>query len=458
MQKLIASTIMVIILTGTIVVLLSSCSLLINQDFSTAPSNDFSGNVIFQKIGKNPVSAESHYAMGCHFQKRKKHDWAIEEFQAAVSNQPNYVEAYNRLGVSYDLIGAFDKALAAYEAALSVNPDLDYVHNNMGYSFMLQGKYDLAVASFQKAIALKPEKSRYRNNLASAYIKSGQDSAAIAAFNATSDEAKAHLKVARVLYHDGEYEKAEAYYKKAARLNPEDRQVEKELTAAENLAKINAHTETDDKTVDETIAESHQGNRNRYGEDGFYIVPTEPVEELDNNDIVVVSISESNPVNAFDTAETTYFIGAVAPVKSSELTDEAKRGKLSIDPQQLLEENELRDFYGLDAANIRPGGLKRMKIEVANGNGVRHMARQVGHFIQDRTLILMYLSNADHFNYGRTSIYYTPGTLQEALRVAQKLPGLQQMQEKTAIREGNADISILIGQDLVPHLDALKDS
>ena len=352
MQKLIASTIMVIILTGTIVVLLSSCSLLINQDFSTAPSNDFAGNVVFQKIRNNPVSAESHYAMGCHFQKRKKHDWAIEEFQAAVSNQPNYVEAYNRLGVSYDLIGAFDKALAAYEAALSVNPDLDYVHNNMGYSFMLQGKYDLAVASFQKAIDLKPEKSRYRNNLASAYIKSGQDSAAIAAFNATSDEAKAHLKVARVLYHDGEYEKAEAYYKKAARLNPEDRQVEKELTAAENLAKINAHTETDDKTVDETIAESHQGNRNRYGEDGFYTVPTEPLEELDNNDIVVVSISESNPVNAFDTEETTYFIGAVAPVKSSELTDEAKRGKLSIDPQQLLEENELRDFYGLDAANI----------------------------------------------------------------------------------------------------------
>jgi len=458
MRKFIVSTIMVIVLTGTILCFLSSCAYFTGQDDGAVKSAAFVGNVVYKQIDTNPVDAESHYMMGCHFQKRHKHQWAIKEFQTAIHNNPAYVEAYNRLGVSYDLLGEFDRAVAAYTAALSINPDLDYVHNNLGYSYLLQERYDRAVASFQKAISLNPEKVRYHNNLGMAYAKSGQEQAAIATFKTRVGEAEAHVTMAQVYYHDGEYKKAEDYFAKASRLKPRDIQSEKGLAAAANLAEIHTRSETVAKPIEKPVAQTQPAIPNRYDKDGFYTIPAEEMAEFDNNEVVVVSITESNLVDEVPTEETPYFISAVAPLEPSDSVKQAIHEKVNRDTRQLLEESEVRDLIGENFEMARPDGPKRIRIEVSNGNGVRHMALQVGHFIQDQTLILMYLSNADHFNYGRTSIYYTSGSLQEALRVAQKLPGLQQMQEKDMLRDGNADISILIGQDLVPYLDAFKDS
>jgi Flp pilus assembly protein TadD len=458
MRKFIASTIMVVILTGTIVVLLSSCSLFLNQDHSVAKSDNFAGNLVYKKIETNPVSAESHYAMGCHFQKRKKHDWAIEEFQAAVSNQPNYVEAYNRLGVSYDLIGNFDKALAAYEAALSVNPDLDFLHNNMGYSYMLQGKYDLAVASFQKAIALNPEKSRYRNNLASAYIKSGQDSAAIAALNTNKDESKAHLKVARVLYHNGEYKKAEAYYKKAAWLKPKDSQVEKELAAAGSLAEIHAASDIIDQSSPRSAAASVQVASSRYDKDGFYTVPAIPASDFENEDIVVWDIVESNFVSEKAVVETPMPAIHFEKAEKQVIDPINDKAPLLLGSLQPLDESAVSELIAAGLGSDQTEDQKQVMLEVSNGNGVRHMAKRVGHFLKEKSVVLMYLSNADHFNYDRTSIYYTQGHLMDAFQLSQKLPGVQNIQQVAMIREGNADIKVLIGSDLMDYLNRFKDN
>jgi len=457
MRKIIASTIVVILLTGTIVLLLSSCSLFVKQDYSAATSNEFAGNVVYKKIEINPVSAESHYTMGCHFQKQKKHDWAIEEFQAAIASKPSYVEAYNRLGVSYDLTGQFEKALAAYGAALSVNQDLDYVHNNMGYSYLLQGQYDLAAASFQKAIALNPEKSRYRNNLATAYVKSGQDSAAIAAFNTNNDEAKAHLKVARVYYRDGEYEKAEAYYKKAARLKPKYSQVKKELTAAVSMAEIHAARDTDDPVDPKTTTDSTQSFSSRYDKDGYYTVPVVPVQDFDNTD-TVVAITDTDFEGTSGVTEKPYIVAEASSGRVLSTASPAVEKPLLLNRLQLLTEAQIRENLKSSIEDTDTYALKRVKIEVSNGNGVRHMAKEVGHFLKEQNVVIMYLSNADHFNYNNTSIYYTKGNLNEAFRLSQKLPGRQQLQQVDEIRDGHADITVLIGNDLVSHRDALKES
>jgi hypothetical protein len=63
----------------------------------------------------------------------------------------------------------------------------------------------------------------------------------------------------------------------------------------------------------------------------------------------------------------------------------------------------------------------------------------------------MYLSNAPHFNHLETTIYYAPDYLHEAYRIAQKLPGRQKLVQVPEVRGGHAEISILIGSDLVPH-------
>jgi Flp pilus assembly protein TadD len=458
MRKFIPSTIMALVLTGTIVFLLSSCAAFMGRDFGTVKSRAFAKQVVYKKIETNPVDAESHYLTGCHFQKKKQHLWAIEEFQAAVQENPAYVEAYNRLGVSYDLIGDFDQALAAYKTALNIDPGLDYVHNNMGYSYLLQEQFDLAVASFQKAVALNSENSRYRNNLALAYTKTGQETAAVAAFTTDGDEAKAHARLGRLYYTDGEYEKAEAYYTKAARLKPKDDQTEKGLAAAVSLAAIYAHRDNEPQEQRGNLAGSPEIISNRYDKDGFYTIPAVPTRDLDNTGIVVVDIEESIFTDQSGAgAETPNGrVDIAAPEQAGEAS-RSEQAPLLLSRLQPLDETVIREMLKGELEKFDGGDRKRVMIEVSNGNGVRHMAKQVGHFLRGKSVVLMYLSNADHFNYDRTTIYYTDGHLDEAFQLSQKLPGQQFMQQVASIREGNADISVLIGKDLVPHREALKE-
>jgi Flp pilus assembly protein TadD len=459
MRKIIPSTIMALVLAGTIVFLLSSCSYFKKQDHGFAKSRDFSRQVVFKKIETNPIEAESHYMMGCQFQKQKKHAWAIEEFQAAVQKNSAYVEAYNRMGVSYDLVGDFDQAMAAYEAALGIDSELDYVHNNMGYSYLLQKRFDLAVASFRKAVSLNAENKRYRNNLALAYAQSGEEEAAIAAVKTDGGEAEAHSRMAAVYYRGGEYEKAEAYYAKAARLKPKDPETKKGLAAAANLAAIYAYRSNSPQEQKPNDTEPQQVVLNRYEEDGFYTVPAMPVDDFDGAEIVVTLVEESafkaDTTVAESTEPTTH--AATIPTSDSQVEDlRLEEEPFLLSSLQPLDETAVGAMLTKELENPEIQDPGRVLIEVSNGNGLRHMAKQVGHYLKGGAFVLMYLSNADHFNYDRTTIYYTGGHLAEAFELSQKLPGDQFMQQVAVIREGNADISILIGKDLVPHREALK--
>lgn len=451
MQKLVVSTITAVVLACAIVFVLSSCTYFVKNDAGVRTSNDFAGKVVFKKIETNPIDAESHYLMGCNFQKRKKHVWAIEEFKSAVAKNPAYVEAYNRLGVSFDLIGKYGEALEAYAAALDISPDLDYVHNNLGYSYLLQGRFDLAVASFKKAISSNPENTRYRNNLAAAYAKGGQDDAAIAALTTGGDDAQAHTRMARLYYREGRYDKARAHFAEADRLKPRDDRTETGLVAAASLAEIHAPGVRISQTVPQGDPEPPKVIENRYDQDGFYTVPAVPMEDFDSSEIVVANIKETDLVAEAGTAKTPYYIAAAVPAENPAEEKVAAREPLLLNRLQLLDETKVDDLISGELEDAVSESRKRVRIEVSNGNGVRHMAREVGHFLRSKHVVLMYLSNADHFNYDRTSIYYTKGNSEEAFRLSRKLPGRQQVREVAVIREGNADISVLIGKDLKDH-------
>ena len=45
---------------------------------------------------------DSHYAMGCYYQERKRHKLAITEFEKVILLDPEHVKAYNRMAISYD--------------------------------------------------------------------------------------------------------------------------------------------------------------------------------------------------------------------------------------------------------------------------------------------------------------------------------------------------------------------
>jgi hypothetical protein len=100
---------------------------------------------------------------------------------------------------------------------------------------------------------------------------------------------------------------------------------------------------------------------------------------------------------------------------------------------------------------------QNLNIEITNGNGVRHMARNVGAYLTPKGFNANRLSNAEHFNYPKTQIYYRKGYQQDALRLAKEIPGRQNVpnviEQNQMMRRA---IKVLIGKDLVPFHEHIR--
>jgi hypothetical protein len=92
-----------------------------------------------------------------------------------------------------------------------------------------------------------------------------------------------------------------------------------------------------------------------------------------------------------------------------------------------------------------------VNIQVSNGNGVRFMATRVGGFLQSRGYSVGRVDNADHFNHPKTIVYYEDGFLHDAYRVAQEIPGYQEMIRSDRRRDPAIHVRLLIGKDVVRH-------
>ncbi|MFW6080923.1 MAG: LytR C-terminal domain-containing protein, partial [Desulfosalsimonas sp.] len=93
------------------------------------------------------------------------------------------------------------------------------------------------------------------------------------------------------------------------------------------------------------------------------------------------------------------------------------------------------------------------KIEISNGNGVPKMASKVGEYLKAKNLSVTRLTNASHFGYGQTKLFYCQGYLQEAYEVAKQIPGWQNMDRVKDLGASGIKIKVLIGHDIVEHTD-----
>lgn len=456
MRNAIAATIVNLVLACATVLLLAACTLLHGNGSVSLVEGNRSAAVYHGKIKLDRQDADSHYALGCALQKRNRNRLAVQEFKHAVQYDPLHVKAYNALGVSSDALGDYTTAVVAYKAALSIDPHLDYVLNNLGYSYLLQGRFNLAIESFQKAVALDGDNPRYRNNLALAYARNGDYNAAFNVFKVGGDEAAAHLKVAKLYYREGLYKKAAAHFEMASALKPGDPETDKGFNAAASLARI--HKDSDDRVnkteappVQHTEKQTAPGNQTaRYDNDGFYTIPAGRIEDLESADIDQTETASSNGDSSDETDSPIYTVSLARTADPAAESAAAKR-ELTLASLKVLDESQALERLRLEAPDVKDRPARRVKIEVSNGNGVRHMARRVGNYLKSKGFILMYLSNAGSFNHTETSIYYAKGYLKEAYRLSQDLPGLQRLEEVPEVRNGNAAISVLVGKDILDY-------
>lgn len=338
---------------------------------------------------------EARYMQALYLQKKNKHKIAIAILNEVIQKDPSYDKAYNAMGISYDYLGDYNNAIKSYKLALKINPDLDYVHNNLGYSHLLNGNLDSAIDAFQKAIVLNENNKRYHNNLGLAYAQKGQFDLAIEQFTLAGDEISANHKLSQFFYRKGKHELARKYRHKAVQLEAAINN-ERSIVASNKKKYSDYYSKLEKKSLESTKSDSDsETSQNSFEEEKKSVPKNIPQYNIPRNESL----------------------------------------------KRVIEKQKIKSIQYL----VEP------EIEVSNGNGVNRMATRMGNYLRNKGLNVTLLTNADHFGYEETKIYYNDHHLHDAYKVAQQIPGWQDMEQVNEFSRQNIKIKVLIGKDLISY-------
>ena len=90
----------------------------------------------------------------------------------------------------------------------------------------------------------------------------------------------------------------------------------------------------------------------------------------------------------------------------------------------------------------------QIRIGILNGCGKKGMASRLQAFLTDKGFNVQSTGNADNFNYRKSIVYYKEKYREEAIDIAHKIPGWQDIYQMK-VEEPDIDISIIVGKDLI---------
>ncbi len=398
------------------------------------------------KIRAQPGNPESHYLLAAYYQERGRYREAIAEFEKVISIAPTYVKAYNGKGICLDQIGGHQEAVASFEQAIALNGNLDYLWNNLCYSFLLQKKHEEAISACRKALALNEKNNRIRNNLALAYAMAGRYDQARREFQTAGngDQVYAHLKMGAVYYDKALFELAVEEYRAALVLNPESDRAKRGLGTSLELLKI----------AEAANEHSVQTAENRGTTEEIRIV---------YHAAPPVVMDEAKAARQYQVARKLYEKGLFEEagehfhqaLQFNPMLTGARKGLAASDALARIAEvpsrNDVAARAGVGEINevLAAAFYRDIGIEISNGNGKRHMARDIGKYLKFRGFRVVRLTNAGHYNHAKGRIYYEKDYRAVADEIAAKIPELSILQEMKRSVRPNVKVKVVLGKDLI---------
>lgn len=126
------------VLTVTLTALLSACV--------TQSTNSYNNDAAAKS------RAKAHTELGAAYYEQSKYEIALDEFNLAIQNDPQYALAYNGLGLVHAALGENDKADKDFQKALQLQPQSSESHNNYGNFLCNLGRYDASIHHFLEAV------------------------------------------------------------------------------------------------------------------------------------------------------------------------------------------------------------------------------------------------------------------------------------------------------------------
>lgn len=133
-------------------------------------------------IKNNPNDANALNLRGAAFGQAGDYQRAIDDFNAALSINPEFPQAYANRALIHVRIKQMPQAVADYDRAISIDPNYAPAYVGRGNVFKLQKNYPRAIADFTRAIEIQPDPvAHYNRGLSRQAV--GQHAAAIDDFD-----------------------------------------------------------------------------------------------------------------------------------------------------------------------------------------------------------------------------------------------------------------------------------
>jgi len=96
------------------------------------------------------------YNRGNAYIRKRQHDRAIRDYDAAILLKPNYANAFFNRGHVYGQKGLYDRAIRDYTKVIRLRPRHANAYGNRGWVYEKLGRRNKAIADYRKAIMLRP--------------------------------------------------------------------------------------------------------------------------------------------------------------------------------------------------------------------------------------------------------------------------------------------------------------
>jgi tetratricopeptide (TPR) repeat protein len=344
--------------------------------------------------------------------------WTIKT-TAVTKSSNDKPEAY-QLGRYYQGQNRFDEAVNAYLKALNADANFAEAHNGLGVVYSRQGKYREAIEAFQAAIQQAPKAAHLYSNMGYAYYLQGQYAESVRALEQAT---KLDPHNQRALNNLGQaYAKAGSTTQSA-------------LAFSEAIS-----VEKADHTVAETAvpAQSIPANVTNIA---VASAQDANVQKVTVQDAQMLAIPKDSGV-----IRTANSAPAMVPVVESR----ARLVPVAPHVSELQLRPESAEMLQVASAEASQD-LQKVRLEVANGNGVSGAASKVSKFLRGQGYAAARLTNQKPFKTKTTQIYYRAGYEAQAQLLQSKLLDAPKLIERNDMR-ASVSVRVVLGKDMVTQL------
>lgn len=184
-------------------------------------------------LTRNPQHGGALEGLGLILLQRREYSQARQLLEQASQQEVKRWQSFSALGILADLRGDFAGARVHYESALGLSPRNPQIHNNLGYSYYLAGEWAKAENEYRAALNADPNHQRAWRNLGQLYTRRGRYFEAFDALSHAMDKAAAYNTIGFICMSEGQYDRAEDFFRKAVRSSPSYH-----IAANENLEQL----------------------------------------------------------------------------------------------------------------------------------------------------------------------------------------------------------------------------